>query len=112
MKRTAQKKVNKLESLDVLIKEEYEGDAGFATLLDRARLRVAMARAIKHAREEAGLTQAELAKALNITQPMVGRLESMKDKRLPGIELLFRIASVTRKRLVLDQKGIRMEDAA
>ncbi|MBI4221735.1 MAG: hypothetical protein HY607_03520, partial [Planctomycetes bacterium] len=44
---------------DVINKQEK--DREFKILLDKARLRVAIARQIKIAREEAGLSQSELA---------------------------------------------------
>jgi DNA-binding XRE family transcriptional regulator len=103
--------LSELRSIEEVIKG-HEKDHGFKHLLDQARLRVAIARQIKVAREKAGLTQAELAKALGVTQPMIGRLESLKDKRLPSIELLARIAAVTKKRLVIHQPTIDLELAA
>ena len=42
-------------------------------------------------REQAGLTQQELADRLNVKQPVIGRLEKGKDKRAPRIETLRRI---------------------
>ena len=80
---------------DVIKKREK--DREFKTLLDKARLRVTIAGQIKIAREEAGLSQSELADALGISQPMIGRLEGLKDNRLPSIELLAKIASITKK---------------
>ena len=107
-RKTLQARIQGLRSIEEVIKE-HEKDTGFKPLLDQARLRVAIARQIKLARERAGLTQAELAKALGVTQPMVGRLESLKDMRLPSIELLARISAVTKKRLVVDQPKIHLE---
>ncbi len=88
---------------------KQEKDREFKTLLDKARLRVAIARQIKIAREEAGLSQSELADALGISQPMIGRLEGLKDNRLPSIELLAKIASITKKKLVVNQPGFHLE---
>ena len=107
-KYTARGRIKELSSLDEIIKG-HERDPGFKVILDRARLRVAVARAIKAAREKAGLTQAELAEALCISQPMIGRLESLKDKRVPSLEFLAKISAVTRKKLVLDQPSIHIE---
>lgn len=84
-------------------------DASYNAALDRARLRVAIAREIKTIRESAGLTQGELAGALGLKQSVIGRLESLKDKRLPSLDLLARIASVTKKRLVVDQAALHLE---
>ena len=95
-------------SLEDVIKRQ-EKDREFKTLLDKARLRVVIARQIKIAREEAGLSQAELADALGISQPMIGRLEGLKDNRLPSLELLAKIASVTKKKLIVNQPGFHLE---
>ncbi|MBI1865190.1 MAG: helix-turn-helix domain-containing protein [Nitrospirae bacterium] len=84
-------------------------DPEFAAHLERARLRVAIARAIKDARERAKLTQAELAEALGTTQSAIGRMESLRDKRLPSLDLLARIAAATHRRLVVDQPGVHFE---
>ncbi len=109
MKRNAlQARIQSLRSIEEVIKE-HEKDHEFKPLLDQARLRVAIARQIKLARERAGLTQAELARALGVTQPMIGRLESLKDKRLPSIELLAKISAITKKRLVVDQPKLHLE---
>ncbi|MCI0529523.1 MAG: helix-turn-helix domain-containing protein [Nitrospira sp.] len=110
-RKTTQHRLSELRSIEEIIKE-HEKDPEFKAFLDQARLRVAIARQIKLAREKAGLTQAELAKALGVTQPMIGRLESLKDKRLPSLELLAKIAAVTKKRLVIDQPKLHLELAA
>lgn len=89
--------------------DKHEKDPEFKILLDKARLRVAIARQIKIAREEAGLSQSALADALGISQPMIGRLEGLKDNRLPSIELLTKIASITKKKLVVNQPGFHLE---
>jgi DNA-binding XRE family transcriptional regulator len=86
-----------------------ERDPEFKAELNRARLRVAIVRAIKQARELAGLTQAELAQALGLKQSAIGRLESLRDQRLPSVDLLLRISAATRKRLVVKQAGVRIE---
>jgi DNA-binding XRE family transcriptional regulator len=110
-RKTPKHRLSELRSIEDIVKK-HEKDREFKALLDQARLRVAIARQIKLAREKAGLTQAQLAKALGVTQPMIGRLESLKDKRLPSIELLAKIAAVTKKRLVVDQPKLHLELAA
>ncbi len=107
-KRTVKERVKKLPSLDEIVRE-HEREPGFKTLLDRALLRVAVARAIKTVRERAGLSQAELAEALGVSQPMIGRLESLKDQRVPSLELLAKISAVTKRKLVLDQPSLHLE---
>lgn len=107
-KRTLKDRIKELPSLEEIV-AGHEQDPEFKVILDRVRLRIAVARAIKTAREKADLTQAELAEALGISQPMIGRLESLKDKRVPSLELLAKISAVTKKKLVLDQPFIHME---
>lgn len=102
---THMKDIYRLE--DVINKQEK--DRELKTLLDKARLRVAIARQIKIAREESGLSQSELAEALGISQPMIDRLEGLKDNRLPSIELLAKIASITKKKLIVNQPGFHLE---
>ncbi len=108
MKTKKKRSVKDLPSIRPFIRGQ-EKDPEMKVLMDRAGLRIEIARAIKTAREKAGLTQAELAKELGKTQAQIGRLESLKDKRLPSLELLAEIAAVTKKRLVVDQPGIHFE---
>ena len=108
MKKITKRNVKDLPSIGPFIREQ-EKDPEMKVLMDRAGLRIEIARAIKTARERAGLTQAELAKELGKTQAQIGRLESLRDKRLPSLELLAAIAAVTKRRLVIDQPGIHFE---
>ena len=101
-------RIKDIYSLEDVIKRRKK-DREFKTLLAKARLRVAIARQIKIAREDAGLSQSELADALGISQPMIGRLEGLKDNRLPSIELLAKIASITKKKLIVNQPGFHLE---
>jgi transcriptional regulator with XRE-family HTH domain len=103
-----QERIEKLPTIGQII-NRHEKSAAFRPILGRARLRVAIAREIKRVRERAGLTQTALATALGVSQAMVGRLESVKDKRIPSLELLAKIAGATRSRIVLDQPGIHVE---
>jgi ribosome-binding protein aMBF1 (putative translation factor) len=89
--------------------KENERDPAYRAALDRARLRVEIARAIKAARERAGLTQEELAEELELPQSVVGRLESLKDKRLPSVDLLARIARATNQSLAVDYGPVRVK---
>jgi DNA-binding XRE family transcriptional regulator len=108
MRKPLKARVKELPSLDETIRKDLKNPK-FAEAYRRAQLRVAIARAIKTAREKAGFTQGELAVALGLTQPMIGRLESLKDRSLPSLELLARISVVTKRRLVVDQPGIHFE---
>ena len=58
-----------------------------------------LASAVIHARNRAGLTQQELAKRMEMTQPAVARLESGRTR--PSIRTLERLAEATGSRLVI-----------
>ena len=103
------REIDKFPTIDQIIKEKEEKDSEFESEMNRARLRVAIAMAIKIAREKAGLTQKELADALGMKQSQIARLESLKDKRLPSIDLLVKITNVTHRKIVVDQPLYRIE---
>lgn len=64
-----------------------------ATVLTPAQARLAMyiGARITMAREMRGLTKRQLARALDCTDPFIGRMEA--GTRLPSIDLIYRIAS-------------------
>ena len=53
-------------------------------------------------RKTAGLTQKELAEKSGTTQPVIARLESGKDTRIPSLELLSRLASASHVKLSIN----------
>lgn len=59
----------------------------------------AVARAVIAARIRAGLTQAELARKMGTTQPVVARMESGRVQ--PSLKTLQRLASATGSRLMI-----------
>ena len=56
-------------------RKAYFDDPANAELLELTRQRMAIAQELYKARKRAGLTQAELAKKMKVSQPMVARLE-------------------------------------
>jgi transcriptional regulator with XRE-family HTH domain len=56
---------------------------------------------VYESRVEAGLTQKELADRAHTTQPVIARLESGRNSRIPSVDLLNRIAFASNRRLVL-----------
>jgi len=94
------------------MKKEEKKDKSLALHMNKFRLRIAIVKAIKKARENAGMTQAQLAKALSVPQPLIGRLEGMKDTRLPELPLLFMISHVTKKRLKIKEDDYLLEVAS
>lgn len=98
-------KQTELPTLDETI-EEHKKVAAFRTEYEKARLRVQIARQIKQAREAAGLTQGQLAQKLGVSQPTIGRLESLKDRRIPSLELVAKVVAVTRAPITLRQSSV------
>lgn len=104
MKKTAPRTT----SLTTHLKESAR-DPAYRAAVERTRLRVAIARAIKTARERAGMTQAELAAKLELPQSVIGRLESLNDKRLASVDLLARIVRATKQSLDVDYGPVRVK---
>ena len=60
-----------------------------------------IARLVRDARLKAGLTQAQLAKKAQSSQVVIARLESGTDQRTPSLDLLERIASALKAKLLV-----------
>lgn len=68
-----------------------------------ARMVVAeLAMAVRRMREEAGLTQAQLAERIGVKQPMIARVERGSDPRTPRWDVLRRVGLALGKQLVLE----------
>ncbi len=68
-----------------------------------ARMVVAeLAVAVRRMREEAGLTQAQLAARIGVKQPMIARVERGSDPRTPRWDVLRRVSLALGRQLVLD----------
>jgi ribosome-binding protein aMBF1 (putative translation factor) len=68
-----------------------------------ARMVVAeLAMAVRRMREDAGLTQAELAALIGVKQPMIARVERGSDPRTPRWDVLRRVGLALGKQLVLE----------
>jgi DNA-binding XRE family transcriptional regulator len=79
-------------SLDEHIEEQKKKDKKFAELFDKEMLLLNMAKTVKELRKERKLTQRDLAKKAGITQPVIARLESAENTRIPSYTLLKKIA--------------------
>ena len=80
------KKKSPLELLDDLVVDSPE----FRRAVRRERLRLGLARAMKRARETAGLTQQDVAGALGVTQAWVSKLENANyDHKLESVLSYF-----------------------
>jgi DNA-binding XRE family transcriptional regulator len=87
-----------------------EGDTYLAAQLASPRFRHAfeqrriiheVALAVKGMRQAAGLTQAQLARRIGTSQPMIARIEKGLDQRTPQFDTLQRIASALGRQLKL-----------
>ena len=88
----------KMITLNDVIKEQCK-DKEFAMYFERELLINEIAKAIVQLRRQAKLTQKELAKKAGTTQPVIARLESGDDERMPSLELLAKVAAATHARL-------------
>lgn len=66
------------------------------------QVRTAIAAVVKNLREMRGLTQKELAARAGIPQPQIGRLESLKDERIPSLEMLVKVFTALDSRAFLE----------
>lgn len=75
------------DDLDKWIAEEIAKDPDFEGVLDAAIRVRELVRSLADAREQAGLTQTEVAQRMGTTQPAVARLEAGdSDPRLSTVE--------------------------
>jgi len=89
-------------TLDDIIKEHQAKDKGFSAAYQKEMLINAISIMIVKLRKQAHLTQEELAKRAGITQPVIARLESGTDSRVPSLDLLARIAAASNAHLDLN----------
>lgn len=92
-------------TLDDMIKEQLK-DKDFAEHYQREMLINAIAKMVVELREHTKMTQSELAKQAGTTQPVIARIESGSDMRVPSIELLARIASASNAKLKISFEEI------
>ncbi len=76
-------------------------DPAFALALDKLRL----ARRLRELREERGMNQAELARAVKTTQSSIARFES--GEHVPSLELIQRVAEAlgVHMRVEIEERG-------
>lgn len=79
-------------TLDMVIKEQNAKSSEFKAYYQRELLINEIASMVHQLRIAAHLTQEQLADRAHTTQPVIARLESGSDKRIPSLALLSRIA--------------------
>lgn len=92
--------MNKKKTKDVakIIDQLIGGDREMREMVDREMLNAQVARMIYEAREAAGMTQAQLAKLVGTSQPVIARLEDA-DYEGHSLTMLKRIAEKLGKRV-------------
>jgi DNA-binding XRE family transcriptional regulator len=81
-------------SFSSVVGARLKRDPEFRRAYEQRRFIHETAVAVRQMREEAGLTQAELARRIGVSQPVVSRLEKGQDRRAPRFETLRRIGEV------------------
>jgi ribosome-binding protein aMBF1 (putative translation factor) len=94
------KSKSKRIALKDVIKRDLE-DPEFSFYFQREKAISEIARLVRDARVKAGLTQAQLAQKARSSQVVVARLESGSDGRIPSLDLLERIASALKAKLLV-----------
>ena len=94
--KTKRKRVTLKEALSRELK-----DPEFSFYFQREQAISEIARLVRDARLKAGLTQAQLAKKAQSSQVVIARLESGTDQRTPSLDLLERIASALKAKLLV-----------
>lgn len=85
-------------TLTDFIQEECK-DPIFNQHFQRELLINEIAKLVIQLRQKAKLTQEELADKAGTTQPVIARLESGSDRRIPSLELLAKLANATHVQL-------------
>ena len=84
--------------------EKHLKDTGFSQEYEKQLLINEISKLVVKLRQAAHLTQKELAEKAGTTQPVIARLESGNDTRVPSLELLARIAGASNSKLHLSFK--------
>lgn len=79
--------------------KKWMGETAYRKAYDALEEEFALAKAVIDARNRAGLTQAELARKMGTTQPVVARLEGGRVR--PSMRTLERFARATGSRLLI-----------
>lgn len=91
----------KMNTLADVIAEESKNEE-FVIHFQREMIINQIATMIVQLRHKVKLTQEELAKKAGTTQPVIARLESGSDKRIPSLDLLTRLTLAAGARLKIN----------
>lgn len=100
-------KKSKPSNFDAYVAKQLQKPS-FAAAYERRRLIHEVALHVRAMREDAGLTQAGLAKLIESTQPTIARLEKGQDSRAPRWDMLSRIARALGRqmKIVFEPQGL------
>ena len=86
-----------------LAKNKRAADPAFSQAYDALETEFAALATLLEARQQAGLTQAEVAQRMGVSQPVLARIESSlgSRKHTPSLNTLKRYAEACGKRLVI-----------
>ena len=96
----------KTVTLNEVLKNKME-DKEFSILYEKEKIKNKIAQMIIQLRQREGLTQEELAKRANTSQPVIARLERGTDSRIPSLELLNKIAHSLGRELEISFKVVK-----
>jgi ribosome-binding protein aMBF1 (putative translation factor) len=88
-------------SFDQYLRDQLE-DPEFRREWEARTVVAELAMAVRRMREDAGLTQAQLAALIGVKQPMIARVERGSDPRTPRWDVLRRVGLAMGKQLVLE----------
>ncbi|MEO6165702.1 MAG: helix-turn-helix transcriptional regulator [Candidatus Binatia bacterium] len=91
---------SKRVALKDVLKRELK-DPEFSFYYQREKAISEIAQLVRDGRLRAGLTQAQLAEKAQSSQVVIARLESGSDDRVPSLDLLDRIASALKAKLLV-----------
>ena len=86
------------DAVEILHRRYYQGRPNRVSQLEEARAENELARKIYQLRDQAGLTQARLAKMIGTTESVISRLED-SDYKGHSLRMLKRIAEAVGKRV-------------
>lgn len=92
-----------------ILKRRREKDPELQKFYEEEKTNLSAALAIRKAREEAGLTQEELAKKVETTQSVISRLEDA-DYEGHTLNMLHRIAEALHRRVIIKMSEIELAE--
>ncbi len=109
MGKTKRPKVTGVSHDAVLARQMRDPD--FRYHYEQRKLVHEVAVAVRAMRKQGGMTQAQLAKAVGVSQPMIAKIEKGIEQRTPRFEMIGRICVALNKQMRLSFKDVAESDA-